>query len=116
MLALDLPDDSMAGIVSFYAIIHLKRDEVTAALSEMNRVLQPGGNLLIAFHDGEGELRRDEWYGLPVSIDVTLMTSEEMMDYLEATGFNVDLIIERPPYDFEYPTRRIYIQASKPGV
>src|SRR6266480_359543 len=51
MLALDLPDDSLAGIVSFYGIIHLKRDEVSAALNEMNRVLQPGGNLLIAFHD-----------------------------------------------------------------
>src|SRR6267378_5742483 len=94
MLALDLPDTSLAGIVSFYAIIHLKRGEVTAALSEMNRVLQPGGNLLISFHDGEGELHRDEWYGQPVSIDVTLLNSEEMMNYLEAAGFNVDLIIE----------------------
>ncbi len=116
MLALDLPNDSLAGLVSFYAIIHLKREDVIAALGEMNRVLQPGGNLLIAFHGGEGELHRDEWYGQPVSIDVTLLNSEEMMNYLEAAGFNVDLIIERPPYDFEYSTRRIYIQASKPEV
>jgi ubiquinone/menaquinone biosynthesis C-methylase UbiE len=115
MLALEAPDNSYAGIVSFYAIIHLKRDDVTKALREMNRVLQPGGNLLISFHDGEGELHRDEWYGKPVSIDVTLLNSEELADYLEAAGFEVDLIVERPPYEFEYPTRRIYVQASKPG-
>ena len=115
MLSLEAPNNSFAGLVSFYAIIHIPRQQVTAALREMNRVLQPGGNLLISFHGGEGELHRDDWYDKPVSINVTLLNSEEMTDYLEAAGFEVDLIVERPPYDFEFPTRRIYIQASKPG-
>jgi ubiquinone/menaquinone biosynthesis C-methylase UbiE len=115
MLALKASENSLAGIVSFYTIIHLQRADVTGALREMNRVLQPGGHLLISFHEGEGELHREEWYGQPVSIDVTLMNCDEMTDYLEAAGFEVDLIVEREPYDFEYPTRRIYVQASKPG-
>lgn len=114
MLALTAADNSLAGIVSFYAIIHLRRDEITGALTEMNRVLEPGGHLLISFHDGEGELHRDEWYGQAVSIDVTLLNSDEMTDYLEAAGFTVDLIVERLPYDFEYATQRVYVQASKP--
>lgn len=116
MLALRASDNSLAGIVSFYAVIHLQRADVTEALAEMNRVLQPGGHLLISFHEGEGELHRDEWYGQPVSIDVTLMNGEEMTDYLEAAGFEVDLIVKRQPYDFEYPTRRVYVQASKAGL
>ena len=63
MLALDFPDNSLSGIVSFYAIIHLKRADVTRALKEMFRVLEPAGQLLVSFHGGEGELHRDEWYG-----------------------------------------------------
>src|SRR5438309_9920247 len=35
MLTLDLPADSLGGIVSFDAIIHLKRDQMTRALKEM---------------------------------------------------------------------------------
>lgn len=114
MLALNAPDESFAGAVSFYAIIHLKREDVTRALKEMNRVLQPGGRLLVSFHSGEGELHRDEWYGQPVSIDVTLMTSDEMAAHLEAAGLVVERIIEREPYEFEYPTQRVYAFAKKP--
>lgn len=113
MLALDFPDNSLSAIVSFYAIIHLKRADVTRALKEMFRVLEPAGQLLVSFHGGEGELHRDEWYGEPVSIDVTLMTHEEMLGYLRAAGFSDAKVIEREPYKFEYPTRRMYALAGK---
>jgi len=113
MLALDFPDNSLSGIVSFYAIIHLKRADVTRALKEMFRVLEPAGQLLVSFHGGEGELHRDEWYGEPVSIDVTLMTHDEMIGYLNAAGFSDAKVVEREPYEFEYPTRRMYALASK---
>ena len=113
MLTLDFPDNSLSGIVSFYAIIHLKRDEIAHALKEIFRVLEPAGRLLISFHGGEGELHRDEWYGEPVSIDVTLMTHDEMIGYLNSAGFSDAKVVEREPYEFEYPTRRMYALASK---
>jgi len=113
MLRLGFADDSLAGVVSFYAIIHLARDEVTTALKEMLRVVKPGGALLISFHGGEGELHRDEWYGEAVSIDVTLMTSAEMLRYLLAAGFKDATIRQREPYEFEYPTQRMYVLARK---
>ena len=115
MLALDLADSSLAAIISFYAIIHIVRDQVTRALQEMNRVLQPGGLLLISFHGGEGMVHRDEWYDKPISIDVTLFGSDEMSGYLESAGFEDVAIVEREPYEFEYPTRRVYASAKKPG-
>jgi len=114
MLALNFPDNSLSGIISFYAIIHLQRSEVTRALKEMFRVLEPAGRLLVSFHGGEGELHRDEWYGEPVSIDVTLITHEEMLEYLRVAGFSDARVIEREPYEFEYPTRRMYALAAKP--
>ena len=53
-------------------------EDIPRALDEMFRVLKPAGRLLVSFHGGEGELHREEWYGQPVSIDVTLMTRDEM--------------------------------------
>jgi SAM-dependent methyltransferase len=112
MLALQLPDDSLAAIVLFYSIIHIKREDVTRAFQEMSRVLTHGGKLLLSFHGGEGEIHRDEWYGQPLSIDFRLFQSSEMAVYLEAAGFQEIKIVEREPYEFEHPTKRIYISAS----
>lgn len=113
MLALNFPDESVAALVLFYSIIHIKREDVTRALQEMNRVLTPGGKLFLAFHCGEGELHRDEWYGQPVSIDFRLFQEDEMARYLAAAGFAGIKIVERAPYEFEYPTKRLYAFASK---
>ncbi len=46
--ALPLDDDSYDGAISSYAIDHLRRDEIPVALSEVNRVLKPGGEFLLA--------------------------------------------------------------------
>lgn len=112
MLALQLPDNSLAAFVLFYSIIHIQREQVTSAFKEMSRVLTPGGKVFLAFHGGDDELHRDEWYGQPVSIDFRLFQPEEMSGYLEAAGFREIKIIERDPYEFEHPTKRIYMFAS----
>jgi SAM-dependent methyltransferase len=115
MLKLNVPEASLAGIVCFYSIIHLRREDAARALAQMYRALMPGGSLLVSFHGGEGELHRGEWYGKQVSIDVTLFSKEEMSRYIEAAGFEVERIVEREPYEFEYPTRRIYAFGRKPS-
>jgi hypothetical protein len=50
-----------------------------------------------------------------VDIDVTLFEKTEMSDYLEAAGLEIERIVEREHYDFEYPTLRVYAFARKPS-
>ena len=115
MLALPFPDGSFAAIVAFYSIIHLSRADAPRALAEFFRVLQPGGHLLLAFHGGQGEVHRDEWFGEPVRVHATFFESEEMAGWLRAAGFTVLDSLERPPYEEEYQSRRIYLLARRPA-
>lgn len=114
MLHLQLADASLAGVVCFYAIIHLQRREVTRALKEMNRILRPAGLLLLSWHGGKGNLHRSQWYDKPVSIDITLCEQDEMSGYLTSAGFEIEHVFAREPYEFEYPTRRFYSLSRKP--
>jgi ubiquinone/menaquinone biosynthesis C-methylase UbiE len=116
MLALDVEDEAWAGIAAFYSIIHIPREEVVAALHELKRVLQPGGLLLVAFHLGTTVLHLDEWWDLPVSADFVFFLAPEMQAYLQAAGFLIEDLIERPPYpDVEHQSHRAYILAQKPA-
>jgi ubiquinone/menaquinone biosynthesis C-methylase UbiE len=113
MRALPFPPASFAGIIAFYSLIHLQRPEVPHALQELYRVLQVHAPLLLALHGGIGEVHTENWFGQGVSIDATLFTAEEMTNSLQEAGFQVEQVVERDPYAFEYQSRRIYILANK---
>ena len=114
MLSLELESESLAGIVAFYSIIHVPRDDVVSALAEMKRVLEPGGRLLLAFHIGDEILHLDEWWEEPVSVDFVFFQPDEMRNYLERAGLEIEEVIKREPYpDVEHPSRRAYIFSKK---
>ncbi|HSZ38776.1 MAG TPA: methyltransferase domain-containing protein [Trebonia sp.] len=60
MLRLDLPDESRAGIVAWYSIIHLPRELVPDAFDGFARALAPGGYLQLAFQVGDDDPHRAE--------------------------------------------------------
>jgi SAM-dependent methyltransferase len=115
MTALDEPDGAWAGIAAFYSIIHVPPGEVVAALTEMRRVLQPGGLLLLAFHIGDEVVRSEELMGQPVALDFWFYTPDQMRGWLEQAGYAVEEVIEREPYapDVEHQSRRAYMLARK---
>jgi SAM-dependent methyltransferase len=114
MLSLDVADESWAGIVLFYSIIHIPRADVVHALSELGRCLRPGGRLLISFHIGEELLHLDELWDHHVCMDFTFFRTDEMLGYLATAGLDVEETLERDPYpDVEYQSRRAYILAIK---
>lgn len=114
MLALPIANDALAGIAAFYSIIHLHRTQLPAALHEFQRVMQPGGTLLLAFHEGEGDLHADQFLGKPVSVDATFFTGSEVQAALLHAGFISPQVQVRDPYPFEYTSRRVYVTALKP--
>jgi SAM-dependent methyltransferase len=54
MGALELADGELAGIVSWYSIIHAAPEDLPAYFAEFRRTLAPGGHLLVAFFESEG--------------------------------------------------------------
>ena len=115
MLALDLQDETLAGIAAFYAIVNIPQKSLPVVFREMNRVLQPGGLLLLAFHRGDEVLHEDELWGCRISMDFFLFQTSAIRHYLEGAGLAVEEVIEREPYppDVEYQSRRAYILARK---
>ena len=55
MHALPWGDATLAGIVSWYSVIHAAPGDVPGYLAEFGRVLKPGGHLLAAFFEAVNE-------------------------------------------------------------
>ena len=116
MLALSVPDETWAGIAAFYSLIHIPRNDLPTALSELRRVLKPGGLLLITFHIGDETLHLDEWWGHNVNVDFHLFRPGEITAFLSDAGFTIEEAIERDPYpEVEHQSRRCYIFARRPS-
>jgi SAM-dependent methyltransferase len=113
MTELALPDQALAAIVCFYALIHIPRTRVPIALREMRRVLVDDGPLLIAVHGGQGSLHADEMAGQAADLDVTLFSLPELAMLIENAGFHVVETHERAPYEREHPTPRLYVWAIR---
>ncbi|TQL68785.1 methyltransferase family protein [Nocardioides albertanoniae] len=55
LAALPLADSSVGGVLAWYSIIHTPPAGLPSILSELARVLTPGGSLLLGYFDGTPE-------------------------------------------------------------
>ncbi|MBB5999887.1 class I SAM-dependent methyltransferase [Streptomonospora salina] len=55
MDALDVADDALHGVVSWYSVIHAPPRDMPSYIAEFRRVLIPDGPLLLAFFESEGD-------------------------------------------------------------
>ncbi len=117
ILDLEFENESIAGIVAFYAIVHFSHDQLQKAFREIFRVLQPGGVFLFTFHIGKEPIHLDAFLGKVVEIDFMFFKTDYIFICIKDAGF-VDIdIIERAPYpEVEYQSRRAYVFAKKPTV
>lgn len=56
MTEVDVPEHSVAGILSWYSTIHLPPTELDLALAEFRRLLMPSGTLVVGFFDSDDEV------------------------------------------------------------
>lgn len=101
MLELDLPDGSLAGVVSWYSSIHTPAEELPALFAEFRRVLAPGGHLLLAFQAGDAPLRLDRPFDRPVGLDFQRRRPERMAELLQDAGFTLHSRTLREPGEAE---------------
>lgn len=112
MTRLSLADASLAGVVSFYSIVHFEAAELGTVFREMRRVLAPGGLALVAFHIGDQVVHLDDLFGVPVSLDFRFHDPGKVVEALRAAQLTVIEHTEREPYEgAEYPSRRCYLLA-----
>ena len=117
ILELEFEDDSIAGAVAFYTIVHFSEEQVRRACHEVLRVLQPGGIFLLTYHIGEKTIHVEDFLGKKVDIDFMFFAADFICRCLKNSGFEKIEIIEREPYPgVEYESRRAYTFAIKPKV
>ncbi|MBN2343915.1 MAG: class I SAM-dependent methyltransferase [Deltaproteobacteria bacterium] len=116
MLELPFAEDEVAGLVSFYGIVHFTPEEVQQTFDEVFRVLQENGLFLCTYHVGDESLHIEEFLGHPVDIDFHHFTTIFITDCLKKSGFDQIAVVEREPYpELEHPSRRAYAFARKMG-
>ncbi len=117
ILGLEFENNSLAGVVAFYAIVHFTKEQVEIACREVFRVLEPGGIFLFTYHVGEETIHQKEFLGKEIDIDFMFFTTDFISSCLKKSGFEEIEIIEREPYPgVEYESRRAYVFAIKPVV
>jgi SAM-dependent methyltransferase len=112
MNRLELSDGALAGVIAFYAIVHLKPADLAGVLREIRRVVAADGLVLIAFHSGDEVIHVEELFGAKVSLDFQFFEPDEVVQACQSTGLKVIERVDREPYDgAEHPSRRCYLLA-----
>ncbi|MFE0650378.1 class I SAM-dependent DNA methyltransferase [Streptomyces sp. NPDC059534] len=113
MTALDLPDASLGGVLSWYSTVHMPQEDLTASFAEFHRVLAPGGLLLIAFKVGDERVRLTSAYGHEVALDVYRWSPDQVARHLAAAGLVESARLVRQP-DPQEKTPQGFLLARKP--
>ena len=118
MLALDLPDGALGGIVAWYSIIHIPLERLPEVFAEFHRVLSPGGHLLCAFQVGDEVSHRTEAAGHAISLDFHHRRPDRVAELLTQAGLDVRARLLREPddhSDFPEKSRQAFLLARKPA-
>ena len=98
---------SAAAVLNFFAVHHLDADGVLEAMFEWFRVLDSGGQLLVAAWEGVGAID----YGDESSIVALRYTDAELVSLAEKAGFIVMRCVIEVVEDF--PMDAIYLECVK---
>jgi ubiquinone/menaquinone biosynthesis C-methylase UbiE len=86
---LPFPDDSFAGVLLWYSIIHTPCAGHSRIFAEVGRVLRPAGHVVVGFQSGTGTRDVSAAYrrfGHDVRLERHLCTPDQVASALEAAG------------------------------
>jgi predicted methyltransferase len=108
MTSLDLDDDSLAGVLAWWSLIHIPDEAMPGVLGQFHRVLRPGGVLAVGFHVGEKSSGDGD---KPMPTDVYHRPPSQVADWLRQAGFTMESQHLLRPDD---PTPGAILFARKP--
>jgi SAM-dependent methyltransferase len=105
---LPLAHASLAGVVCWYSIIYTPPDHLGAVFTELERVLNPGGHLLLGFQAGSGDpVHRPEAHGTPFSLTGFRHSPADVTNRLELAGLEVRATaVSEADFEHEQTPRR----------
>ncbi|MEV0243005.1 methyltransferase domain-containing protein [Streptomyces sp. NPDC050674] len=116
MQELDLPDDSLDGVVSWYSTIHTPEEHLPALFAGFHRVLRPGGHLLLGFQCGDEPRHYEEAFGHSVGLTFRRRRPEHVAALLSGAGFTVRVTTVREPDEAQgEPVAQASLVARKQG-
>lgn len=113
--ALDLDDEVLGGLVSWFSFIHTPPSELAGVLAEFNRVLAPGGALVLAFQVGGEPKHVGEAFGRVLDLDYQRWLPDRLAERVEAAGFATEARLVSEPRPGQ-PLPLGHLMARKPGA
>lgn len=97
MLALDVPDASLGGVLAYYSFIHVPWELRPVVFAEFHRILIPGGYLFLGFQIGDDRRHYAEYDGLSLGFDFYRQRPDDLAGLLTEAGFEVHIVATRQP-------------------
>lgn len=102
----DMSNGSVAALLNFFAIHHLTKTDLSAAVGEWHRLLRSGGQLVMAAWEGNGEID----YGDDSEMIAFRYPASELKQLLNENGFAVDRCLVETIE--EMSMKAVYIDAT----
>jgi len=114
MTKLTFPDDHFNGILSFYAIIHIPREEHYQLLKDFYRVLKVNGIVLLTFHcTDDPESYVEDFFGPEIKMFWSGFDKASNLKMVQDVGFKIiwsKLVLESPKWGETY---HLFVMAEK---
>jgi SAM-dependent methyltransferase len=117
LTAVPVDDASLGGVVCWYSIIHTPPDRLGDVFSEVGRVLEPGGHLLLGFQAGSGDpILRADAYGTAFSLTSFRHRPDDVGRRLEHAGLEIHASALRQPGLAHEQSPQAFVIARRPGA
>nr|WP_040406350.1 class I SAM-dependent methyltransferase [Amycolatopsis nigrescens] len=111
MTALDVADGALGGILAHYSIIHTPPRQLPAVFTEFQRVLAPGGHLLLGFFAGDDPLPQEFDHKVTLAYR---WSPDSLMELLRQAGFVEVARMQREPHENERQFQQGQLLVRKP--